>query len=36
MVANWLHRCGLPVDAVQVAELGAGIETLRTSAFAGV
>jgi para-aminobenzoate synthetase component 2 len=36
MVANWLNRCGLPVDAAQVAELGAGIETLRTSAFAGV
>ncbi|HEX9231401.1 MAG TPA: aminodeoxychorismate/anthranilate synthase component II [Jatrophihabitantaceae bacterium] len=36
MVANWLHRCGLPVDAAQVAELGAGIETLRMSAFAGV
>jgi para-aminobenzoate synthetase component II len=36
MVANWLQRCGLAVDAAQVAELGAGIETLRTSAFAGV
>jgi para-aminobenzoate synthetase component 2 len=36
MVANWLQRCGLAVDAAQVAELGAGIETLRTNAFAGV
>ena len=36
MVANWLARCGLPVDNAQVAELGAGVETLRANAFAGV
>ena len=36
MVANWLQRCGLAVDAAQVAELDASIETLRTNAFAGV
>jgi para-aminobenzoate synthetase component 2 len=36
MVANWLERCGLAVDAVRVAELGAGVETLRANAFAGV
>ena len=36
MVANWLGRCGLAVDAARVAALGDGIETLRTSAFAGV
>ena len=36
IVANWLARCGLPVDDARVAELGAGVETLRANAFAGV
>jgi para-aminobenzoate synthetase component 2 len=36
MVANWLARCGLPVDGSRVAELGAGVEALRANAFAGV
>ena len=36
MVANWLTRCGGTVDEARVAELGAGVETLRASAFVGV
>jgi para-aminobenzoate synthetase component II len=36
MVANWLGRCVRAVDAARVVELGAGVETLRASAFAGV
>ena len=36
IVANWLARCGLAVDDARVAELGAGVETLRANAFAGV
>jgi len=36
MLANWLARCGLMVDMARVAELGAAVETLRASAFAGV
>ncbi len=36
IVANWLARCGLPIDRARVAELGAGVETLRANAFAGV
>jgi para-aminobenzoate synthetase component 2 len=36
MVANWLRRCGAAVDDAVVAELAAGVETLRTAAFAGV
>jgi para-aminobenzoate synthetase component II len=36
MVANWLVSCGLAVDDERVAELGAAVESLRRSAFAGV
>jgi len=36
MVANWLRRCGADVDQARVDELGAEVETLRASAFAGV
>jgi para-aminobenzoate synthetase component II len=36
MLANWLARCGLVADMARVAELGAAVETLRASAFAGV
>jgi len=36
MVANWLQRCGASVDDAVVDELAAGVETLRTAAFAGV
>ena len=36
MVANWLRRCGATVDWSVVDELAAGVETLRTAAFAGV
>jgi para-aminobenzoate synthetase component 2 len=36
MLANWLRRCGLSADMAVVAELGAGVETLRANAFAGV
>ncbi len=36
IVANWLARCGLPVDRPRVTELSAGVETLRANAFAGV
>jgi para-aminobenzoate synthetase component 2 len=35
MVANWLRRCGAEVDDVLVDELCAGVEALRTAAFAG-
>jgi para-aminobenzoate synthetase component II len=35
MVANWLRRCGARVDDSRVAALGAEVETLRASAFAG-
>jgi len=36
LLANWLARCGLSTDPAQVAELGAGVESLRANAFAGV
>ena len=36
MVANWLRRCGATVDEAVVDELGAGVESLRAAAFAGV
>ena len=36
MVANWLRRCGAAVPDALVEELGAGVETLRSAAFAGV
>ena len=36
MVANWLQRCGAAVDASVVDDLAAGVESLRTAAFAGV
>ena len=35
LLANWLARCGLLADRAQVAELGAGVESLRATAFAG-
>jgi para-aminobenzoate synthetase component II len=36
LLANWLARCGLVADQACVAELGAGVESLRANAFAGV
>ncbi len=36
MVGNWLRRCGAAVDDGLVAELGAEVEALRQTAFAGV
>jgi len=36
MVANWLRRCGAAVPDSVVDELGAGVESLRATAFAGV
>jgi para-aminobenzoate synthetase component II len=36
LLANWLAGCGLVADRAQVAELGAGVESLRANAFAGV
>jgi para-aminobenzoate synthetase component II len=36
MVANWLVRCGIPVDDALVDRLGAEVETMRAGAFAGV
>jgi para-aminobenzoate synthetase component 2 len=36
MVANWLKSCGAVVDDAQVTELGAEVEALRATAFAGV
>jgi para-aminobenzoate synthetase component 2 len=39
MLANWLIRCGLAADedqAARVTELGAGVDALRATAFAGV
>jgi para-aminobenzoate synthetase component 2 len=36
MLANWLARCGLAADPARVAELGAGVDALRATAFAGV
>jgi para-aminobenzoate synthetase component 2 len=36
MLANWLLRCGLVADTARVADLGAGVDTLRASAFAAV
>jgi para-aminobenzoate synthetase component 2 len=34
MLATWLRRCGASVDEDRVAELGAGVDALRASAFA--
>ena len=36
MVANWLRRCGATVDGALVDELGAEVDALRATAFAGV
>ncbi|MBN9619486.1 MAG: aminodeoxychorismate/anthranilate synthase component II [Actinobacteria bacterium] len=36
MLANWLARCGAEVSSELVDELGAEVESLRASAFAGV
>jgi hypothetical protein len=36
MVGNWLRRCGASVDNAVVDQLGAEVETLRQTAFAGV
>lgn len=36
MLANWLARCGVQVPAALVDELGAEVEALRQTAFAGV
>ena len=36
MLANWLRRCGSGVDDALVEVLGAEVETLRATAFAGV
>ena len=36
MVANWLVRCGATVDDALVEELGAQVDALRRTAFAGV
>jgi para-aminobenzoate synthetase component 2 len=36
MVANWLLRCGAPIDDALVARLGAEVETMRAGAFASV
>jgi para-aminobenzoate synthetase component II len=35
MLANWLARCGATVDDALVSRLGADVESLRASAFAG-
>ena len=35
MVANWLRRCGADVDEALVGRLGAEVDALRASAFAG-
>jgi para-aminobenzoate synthetase component II len=36
MVSNWLRSCGAVIDEARVDALGAEVETLRASAFAGV
>ena len=36
IVANWLVRCGASVDWARVAELGAEVDALRATAFAGI
>jgi para-aminobenzoate synthetase component 2 len=36
MVANWLRSCGATIDDAQVSTLGAEVEALRATAFAGV
>ncbi|MGH8963124.1 MAG: aminodeoxychorismate/anthranilate synthase component II [Jatrophihabitantaceae bacterium] len=36
MLANWLRRCGAVVDESRVDALGAEVEALRATAFAGV
>jgi para-aminobenzoate synthetase component II len=35
IVANWLERCGATIDWARVEELGADVDALRQSAFAG-
>jgi para-aminobenzoate synthetase component II len=35
IVANWLERCGATIDWARVEELGADVDALRESAFAG-
>ncbi len=35
IVANWLARCGAAVDEAWVAELDAGVDSLRAAAFTG-
>jgi para-aminobenzoate synthetase component II len=36
IVANWIERCGATVDWPRVEELGADVDALRATAFAGV
>ena len=36
MVANWLRRCGATVDEQRVEVLGAEVDALRHTAFAGI
>jgi para-aminobenzoate synthetase component 2 len=36
MVGNWLRRCGATVDQARIDELGAEVDALRATAFAGV
>jgi para-aminobenzoate synthetase component 2 len=36
IVGNWLASCGATVDWARVDELGAGVDALRATAFAGV
>lgn len=36
IVGNWLRRCGAAVDESRVATLGAEVDALRLTAFAGV
>ncbi len=35
IVANWLERCGATIDWARVEELGADVDALRATAFAG-
>jgi para-aminobenzoate synthetase component 2 len=36
IVANWLQRCGAPVDEARVIELVGEVDAMRAGAFAGV